>query len=145
MTAKIAPMASTKEITPNANQVPLKVQEKRFSSRPTTLPPITQETLAKAQKARAEKQAYAKANLRRDFLDSGLWDDLAKQAGLRLPNWSAVCTPGQMAKWLRKVGISTTRYLEFSGEKNLAEFRKRNKDWPLRAWVGLILEERANA
>ena len=45
-----------------------------------------------------------------------------------------------MTKWLRKLGVPLTEYLDCSGEKTLGDFVVHNPDWPLRAWVGLLLE-----
>ena len=78
--------------------------------------------------------------LRSDFLDADVWAELAKARKLRLPLWRQRCSRGQMGKWLKRLGISMTTYQEWSGEKTLAEFPSRNPDWPLRAWVGLLLE-----
>jgi hypothetical protein len=57
-----------------------------------------------------------------------------------------------MRRWLKKLGISVKDYLDWQGEgpldpetnKNrratLKDFAERNPDWPLRAWVGLLME-----
>jgi hypothetical protein len=85
----------------------------------------------------------AKPALRRDFLDEGEWKRLAKAAGIRLPQWQTPVTTAGMRRSLRKLGVSVKAYLAWSGETRLAEFAARNPDWPLRAWVGLVLEWRA--
>ena len=83
--------------------------------------------------------------LRNDFLDADHWAELAKALGLRLPLWRQPPTRGQMSKWLRKLGVSLTQYQEWSGDQTLEEFAKRNPSWPLRAWVGMLLEQDAPA
>ena len=78
--------------------------------------------------------------LRTDFLDASSWVHLASVQGVRLPRWSTVCTPGSMEKWLRKVKVSRAEYLAWSGETSLKDFARANPSWPLRAWVGVLLE-----
>jgi hypothetical protein len=96
-------------------------------------------SLAGSMLARAALPPEAPA-LRSDFLDGSYWAELASVRGLRLPRWAQRYSRGQAAKWLRRVGISTKAYLEASGEASLSDFGCNNPDWPLRAWVGLLLE-----
>jgi hypothetical protein len=97
--------------------------------------------VAQGRKARIE----AGAHYRRDFLDSDHWDDLARARGLRLPHWHRPCSAGQLGVWLRKLGVERDAYLEWAGERSLGDFAARNPDWPLRAWVGTVLEMLAAA
>jgi hypothetical protein len=92
------------------------------------------------QQAKREKQRLARQELRRDFADDGAWMELARPRGLRLPIWTSRITTGGMRNWLRRLGISVARYTDWYGGGNLGDFAKRNPDWPLRAWVGLMLE-----
>ncbi len=77
--------------------------------------------------------------MRSDFLDAERWAELARARNVRLPLWRMRCTRGQMTKWLRKLGVPLSQYLEWSGERNLGDFVTHDPDWPLRAWVGLLL------
>jgi hypothetical protein len=103
--------------------------------------------------ARAAKQAARRASpLRRHFIDEKTWRTLARARGIRLPLWGKPVTPNAMRRWLKKLGISVKDYLDWQGDgpldpatnKNrratLKDFAERNPDWPLRAWVGLLLE-----
>jgi hypothetical protein len=45
-----------------------------------------------------------------------------------------------MEVWLRRLGIRRHTYLRVTGERTLSDFGRANPDWPLRAWVGLLLE-----
>jgi hypothetical protein len=45
-----------------------------------------------------------------------------------------------MEPWLRKLSITRAEYLAWSGLSSLREFVTHNPTWPLRAWVGLVLE-----
>ena len=78
--------------------------------------------------------------LRDDFLDADHWAEMAKARKLRLPLWRMKCTRGQMGKWLKRLNVSTEQYLEWSGERTLSDFSRHNPDWPLRAWIGVLLE-----
>lgn len=93
--------------------------------------------------ARAEKKAHAAAHLRSDFLDAEEWERLARVYSVRLPQWAAPCTTASMERWLRKVGIAVTAYKEWGNFKAMEDFPRLNPHWPLRAFVGLMLEERA--
>lgn len=94
------------------------------------------EDRAKAQAARKAKSAAAQ-HFKRNWLDSGLWDDLAKSKGIRLPVWSKPPTPRFLKRWhetLDKVpfeavyGCSPSRLIAL------------NPHTPLRAFVGQMLE-----
>ena len=82
----------------------------------------------------------AGAHFRRDFLDAVDWEALARARGLRLPQWHHACTPGGMRRWLRKLGITVEDYLSFAGERTLRDFGRKNPDWSLRAWAGVVLD-----
>lgn len=79
---------------------------------------------------------------RPDFMEAVRWEELASIRGLRLPPWKMHCTNGWMERWLKRLQISTPRYLEWAGTKALREFREMNPRWPLAAWVGLLLEKK---
>ncbi len=78
--------------------------------------------------------------LRSNFADDSHWIALARKKGVRLPRATTINTPGRMEHWLRKLGVSRRQYLDFSGEKSLRDFPAANPTWPLRAWVGILLE-----
>lgn len=92
--------------------------------------------LEKARAARAANVAHAAKHLRRDFMDAPEWDRLAGVYGVQLPQWAARCTPRVMGNWVVKVGLSRNDY------GDMADWARLNPAWPLRAWVGLMLEER---
>lgn len=77
---------------------------------------------------------------RRDFHDTKLWDKLARDRNIKLPMWHIGPTAVKMRKWLIKLGITETEYFDWFGGKVLMEFSRDNNKWPLRAWVGLLLE-----
>jgi hypothetical protein len=100
----------------------------------------TESALASARIARAAKNAARKAStLRKDFLDQDHWEDLAREKGLRLPQWGDAPTVSNMRTWLHKVGMSQAEWETENGCR-LAQFPVNNPDWPLRAFAGLTLE-----
>ncbi|HEY4759345.1 MAG TPA: hypothetical protein VIH42_02065 [Thermoguttaceae bacterium] len=78
--------------------------------------------------------------LRNQFVDNETWVGLARRFYIRLPNWRTEPTNENMRRWLRRFRITETQYLEATGYKSLEDFRTYNPDWPLRAWLGLLLE-----
>lgn len=74
------------------------------------------------------------------FQESYTWADLAKERGIRLPLWRLPCTTSGMRKYLGKLGIPVIDYLTDNNERTLKQFGQMNPDWPLRAWVGIQLE-----
>ena len=77
---------------------------------------------------------------REDFTDAEFWGDLAKKLYVHLPIWSIEVTTEKMKKWLRKFRVKEKEYLEATGYDTLEDFQRLNPTWPLRAWVGLLLE-----
>jgi len=74
------------------------------------------------------------------FADHIHWQDLAREKGIRLPLWRMACTTGGMRRFLKKLGVTVDEYLSANDERNLKVFAKKNPTWPLRAWVGIQLE-----
>ena len=102
---------------------------------------FTLEQRKAAQDELKRKIEEGKAKYRRDFADSEVWDDLAKEYGIRLPDWWQAPEPKQMARYLRKLMITKKQYLEACGEgSQLEDFARLNPEFPLRAFVGNILE-----
>ena len=78
--------------------------------------------------------------MRQDFVDDEHWRGLARERFLRLPRWGIPPTPSRMRVWLRRLHIPLTEYLKVTGYSTLEDFSNFNPDWPLRAFVGLLLE-----
>lgn len=95
-----------------------------------------------SQAARKVKREANKAlNLRRDFLDAGVWGDLARERKVRLPGWDTPITTDGVRKYIRRIGWSYTAFRQWQGSKDMEYFAQKNSDWPLRALVGLMLEQ----
>jgi hypothetical protein len=102
-------------------------------------------------KARVSRAANATARttstLRSDFADADHWDELARQYHVRLPAWGVPMTPASIATWLHKLGLSMTWFKDWCGWRDIncrQRYIDHNKDWPLRAAVGMWLEDRAH-
>ena len=113
------------------------------------IPPLlTDEQRRQAIEARRTRAA----KLRSDFPteDEAEWVELAKAASVKLPPYGVPCTTGRMAKWLARLDIPLAAYLLWNGagmdgnltSAKLSDFIKRNPAWPLKAWLGLCLENR---
>jgi hypothetical protein len=97
---------------------------------------FTPEDRAKAQagrKAALERSAH----LKRDWLDSGVWDELAKSKGIRLPVWSKPPTPRKLKRWHESLDNADFRAVYGCSPSRLIEL---NPHTPLRAFVGMMLE-----
>jgi hypothetical protein len=93
----------------------------------------------------AARAARASSPLRQDFLDASHWADLASQRDVRLPIWGTPCATGAMTRWLKRAGLSVAWYRGWSGYQSLQQWIDANPLWPLRAFVGILLEERESA
>lgn len=97
------------------------------------------EARAKALEARKAKLAAA-AHFKRDWLDSGVWDEIAKAKELRLPLWSKAPTPRFLKRWHES--LDTEPFEDVYGCKP-ARLIALNPHTPLRAFVGQMLERTA--
>ena len=79
--------------------------------------------------------------LRSEFTDSQEWDALAKQhlVSYNLPDWSIPCSSANMMLWLDRLNLTEGDYKNIFGG-TVHDFMMMNPTWPLRAWVGLMLE-----
>jgi hypothetical protein len=106
------------------------------SNRTGIAPGFTEEDRLKAQETRKAKAAAA-AHYKRDWLDSGLWDELAKARGIRLPLWSKVPTPRFLKRWHESLDTEPFEAVYGCSPSRLITL---NPDTPLRAFVGMMLE-----
>jgi hypothetical protein len=101
--------------------------------------PFTVEARARA--AEARRQAIeAGAHFRRDFADAINWEKLAQRRGIRLPAWWVAPTPAALKKHFKRLVDGRFRDVYGCSPARLIEL---NPDWPLRAFVGQMLEAAA--
>lgn len=74
--------------------------------------------------------------MKTDFADSSYWDALAKKylKSYTLPKWDKPMTEEGMRRWKDRLNISERLYSDYQ------DFDELNPDWPLRAFVGLLME-----
>lgn len=97
---------------------------------------LTPENRAKAQAGREAAKERA-AHFKRDWLDSGVWDDLAKARGIRLPVWSKAPTPRFLKRWHETLDTEPFEAVYGCSPSRLITL---NPHTPLRAFVGQMLE-----
>lgn len=112
--------------------------------------PLTPESRGAALAARLK--AIAENPFRRNYLDSGVWDELAKTHGIRLPQWHRPPTPRKLKRWHET--LEKVRFLAIPEGKrpdapdafvdvygcSPAKLIKLNPTMPLRAFIGQALE-----
>ena len=100
---------------------------------------FTPEDCAKALEAR-KAAVDASQHFKRDWLDSGVWDDLAKSKGIRLPAWSKAPTPRFLKRWHETLDKTPFQDVYGCSPSRLIAL---NPHVPLRAFVGQMLERAA--
>jgi hypothetical protein len=97
---------------------------------------LTPEARAKAQAGR-KAALEAAAHFKRNWLDSGVWDELAKAKGIRLPVWSKAPTPRFLKRWHETLDKASFEDVYGCSPSRLITL---NPHIPLRAFVGMMLE-----
>ena len=87
------------------------------------------------------KKTRVRATVVPEFCDAVYWYKLAAKRLLSFnrPGWSIQCTPEQMILWLERLDFTEKQYQKYTNT-SLREFIELNPTWPLRAFVGLMLE-----
>ncbi len=102
---------------------------------------FTKEQMIEAQRKSAEKREAGKALYRTDFLDDEYWKELAREFNVTLPQWHIAPEKPKMRSWVRRLGINERNYKDACGDGwQYDDFAILNPDWPLRAFVGILLE-----
>ena len=127
-----------REATISRNNSPSEPQKRAITCPLSGVGPMREKA---AQTRKANAALRATSALRKDFGTDGYWVELAHGRHMRLPAWGTPITTSAIRKWLKKLGRSVEWYRDWQGEKDLADFTKRNPGWPLRALIGLLLEE----
>jgi hypothetical protein len=76
------------------------------------------------------------------FADDAVWQEMMEKSGCRynLPDYGVPCTAADMNLWLERVGVDKAKFLATGEYRNMEDFMALNPKWPLRAFVGLLLE-----
>lgn len=78
-------------------------------------------------------------------LSDAYWDALAEMILPRyqLPPWAEPYSTEKMERWLERLDLKEDDFLIIGAWKNLADIPSTIPQWPLRAVVGLAMEEQA--
>lgn len=99
----------------------------------------------KSLQTRLAKQAYAEEHLKTEYADMDAWEDMAKEAGVRLPYHYIPNTEIKYARRIaKKIGVDLKEYFQDCGVKNISELNNLNPTFTARAMCGLILEYKVN-
>lgn len=79
--------------------------------------------------------------LRAEFFDDAEWLRLCDRTRYILPDWSVSPTRENIRLWLNRLDIREVDYRE-AMQTSVADMIELNPTWPLRAFVGLLLEYR---
>ena len=90
-------------------------------------------------KASAARKAaiLAAQHFKRHWLDSPLWDELAKTKQIRLPVWSKAPTSRKLKQWHESLEDTVFEVVYGASPSRII---KLNPHVPLRAFVGMMLE-----
>ena len=75
------------------------------------------------------------------FTDAKHWSDLAEKHITRfnLPSWDVPCTESEMELWTGKLDISQEELITYTNT-DCEDWMAMNPGWPLRAFIGILLE-----
>ena len=74
-----------------------------------------------------------------EFKDSAEWDKMLAKTRYRMPGWEVMPTIQSMELWLDRLDINKRVYVDQT-QTSLKDWVILNPGWPLRAFVGLLLE-----
>jgi hypothetical protein len=81
-----------------------------------------------------------------EFSDDLAWQGMMATSKCRynLPDYGIPCSVADMTLWLERVGVEKADFLATGEYRSLEDFITMNPTWPLRAFVGLLLELPSN-
>ena len=100
-----------------------------------------QEMVQKSKEKRAQKKAWAEANLKLDWADEQHWRELASKYGYRMPNKFEKASGKFVNRFLKHFNLDKEFYVLSTGLKNGNEEARLNPKLPAFAQVGLLLEQ----
>lgn len=108
---------------------------------------ITPEMLEKARQARKEKRANGLAMFKTDYLDDPRWVELAKEAGIKLPQHHVPPSGVKLDKIAKQLGVELGEAFFGVGVKNTTNAIKQENarradgsKYNHRMYCGLVLE-----
>lgn len=82
--------------------------------------------------------------LKAEFYDDAEWTRLCEKTRYVLPAWSVLPNIDNIRIWLNRLGIRDVDYRE-AMQTSIQDMLRLNETWPLRAFVGLLLEFKFNS
>lgn len=75
------------------------------------------------------------------FTDAKHWAALAEKHINRfhLPDWDEACAPYSMERWCDRLNIGPQEFMVYTNT-DCEDWMALNPDWPLRAFIGILLE-----
>jgi hypothetical protein len=103
---------------------------------------MTDEQRQASVEQRKQEQKYAQDNLKIEYADKGLWQELASKYGSKLPlYWKPISELKYMRRVAKKANYDINLFVQATGFSNLKEFTQANSNLTAVAGVGLLLEE----
>ena len=99
-----------------------------------------QEMIQKSKEKRAQKKAWAEANLKLDWADEQHWRELASKYGYRMPNKYEKASSKFVNRFLRNFNLTKEWYKDHTGYLNGNEEARKNPTMNSVQQVGLLLE-----
>lgn len=79
--------------------------------------------------------------MKAEFCDDVVWQELCDKTRYVLPKWDVEATPDNIRVWLNRLEIKEGDYRE-AMQTSIKDLIELNQTWPLRAFVGLLLESK---
>lgn len=119
----------------------MSMNDKLKAFRDSQTPEQKREQILKMQEARLLKRENIEANkhnVKRDYLDSNYWAELATRYKIRMPSNDEATSAKVVRKYLKRAGIEVAQFNEHY--TSIAYFVKHNSKWSSYATAGIILE-----
>ena len=76
-----------------------------------------------------------------EFKDSAEWDKMLESTRYVMPAWDVMPTVENMELWMDRLDKSKRLYVDRT-QTSLKDWVALNPSWPLRAFIGLLLEDK---
>lgn len=79
--------------------------------------------------------------IKAEFCDDDAWEVLCEKTKYILPKWEVEATDENIRLWLNRLEIREVDYRE-AMQTSIPDMIRMNPCWPLRSFVGLLLEHK---
>lgn len=118
------------------------MRESSAEQTPALTRPATIVEIHKTDPANFPRENTLRLRGEREFCDAETWKQFAEAHLPRydLPAWKIPATPELLATWIDRLDMVTSEFLAIGAYRSLSDAIGLNPVWPLRAWIGLMLE-----